>query len=358
MKFTLQATLSLACALRGRGANSSPSFTSAVANKSIGLQSSTTLLVDSANTASDTSSTALRGSSGSKTAKEAYCDGLRTQAELVISEDWGFEVSDEELNDFCLGFVPSDIVPNDTCPFGYDPQSGFSNGDLGFYQVTGYLFPRVALALENVCECIYGYDLGCASIIPRTGDEFAYQGNSETSAKWANFCLAAGVWNGDYLEGVLPNDNVKECGCYFISQAMDKVGSCPGVNLGMKVPTASPQFSASPISVTPTLFPTPENSDPPTFSPPSASPISVTPTLFPTPESSDPPTFPPASASPISETPTLFPTPESSSDPPANFPTILPTPDNSNINSASTESSASSSPSVSASPSVLTALTV
>ena len=332
MKFTLQATLSLAYyALSSHASESSPSFTSAVANKSIGLQSSTTLLVDSANTASDTSSTALRGSSGSKTAKEAYCDGLRTQAELVISEDWGFEVSDEELNDFCLGFVPSDIAPNDTCPFGYDPQFGFSNGDLGFYQVTGYLFPRVALALENVCECIYGYDLGCASIIPRTGDEFAYQGNSETSAKWANFCLAAGVWNGDYLEGVLPNDNVKECGCYFISQAMDKVGSCPGVNLGMKVPTASPQFSASPISVTPTLFPTPDSSD------------------SPTPDSSDSPT-PDSSDSP---------TPDSS-DPPTTprFPTLHPTTEGSNGNSASTESSASSSPSVSASPSVPTALTV
>ena len=303
-------------ALSSHASESSPSFMSAVANKSIGLQSSsTTSLVDSASTASDTSYTAFRGSSGSKTAKEAYCDGLRTQAELVISEDFGFEVSDEELNDFCLGFVPSDIVPNDTCPFGYDPQSGFSNGDLGFYQVTGYLFPRVALALENVCECIYGYDLGCASIIPRTGDEFAYQGNSETSAKWANFCLAAGVWNGDYLEGVLPNDNVKECGCYFISQAMDKVGSCPGVNLGMKVPTASPQFSASPISVTPTLFPTPESSD-------------LTPTLFPTPDG----------------TPRI--------------PTYSPTPEDSNGNSASTESSASSSPSVSASPSVPTARTV
>ena len=356
MKFTLQATLFLAYyALSSHASESSPSFMSAVANKSIGLQSSsTTSLVDSASTASDTSYTAFRGSSGSKTAKEAYCDGLRTQAELVISEDFGFEVSDEELNDFCLGFVPSDIVPNDTCPFGYDPQFGFSNGDLDFYQETGYLFPRVALALENVCECIYGYDLGCASIIPRTGDEFAYQGNSETSAKWANFCLAAGVWNGDYLEGVLPNDNVKECGCYFISQAMDKVGSCPGVNLGMNVPTPSPLVitpfptsppappSASPISVTPTLFPTPESSDPPTFSPPSsASPISVTPTLFPTPESSD-------------LTPTLFPTPDGT----PRIPTYSPTPEDSNGNSASTESSASSSPSVSASPSVPTARTV
>lgn len=185
-------------ASRQRQIISTPSFASSVDNF-IGLHTSTTSLVDSAATdASDTSSSALRGSSSSKTAKEAVCDGLRVGAHDAIMEETGIDVSDEFLDEHCLSFSPSDSVPNGSCPFGYNLRDGFSNGNLEFYQLNGYQNPITSLALENLCECIYGFDLGCAATIPRTGDDFAYQGNSQTSTKWANYCLAAGVWNGDY----------------------------------------------------------------------------------------------------------------------------------------------------------------
>jgi len=212
-----------------------------------------------------------------------------------MMEETGIDVSDEYLDEYCLRFSPSNSVPNGSCPFGYNLRDGFSNGNLEFYQLNGYQNPLTSLALENLCECIYGFDLGCAATIPRTGEDFAYQGNTQTSTEWTNYCLAAGVWNGDYREEVLPTDQVKTCGCYFISQAQDKVGGCPGVNLGV-MGSSPPGFP----TLSPTLSPSLSSPDFPTLEPtmsPTLSPISDALTLG---LDSDAPTLRPDSSGPTS----------------------------------------------------------
>jgi len=96
----------------------------------------------------------------------------------------------------------------------------------------------IALALINLyCDCYYGYDLGCINDLPSTPQERE------------EYCIFAGVWNGDFdssmmsgggggstgksgKEGGGLSQEVLDCGCFWIGQEKEKVGNCPGVDLG------------------------------------------------------------------------------------------------------------------------------
>lgn len=95
----------------------------------------------------------------------------------------------------------------------------------------------VALALINLyCDCYYGYDLGCINDLPSTPQERE------------EYCIFAGVWNGDFDSmmssgtgsgksgkdsgGGGLSQEVLDCGCFWIGQEKEKVANCPGVDLG------------------------------------------------------------------------------------------------------------------------------
>jgi hypothetical protein len=92
----------------------------------------------------------------------------------------------------------------------------------------------IAVALINLyCDCYYGYDLGCINDLPSTPQERE------------EYCIFAGVWNGDFdsgggggstgksgKEGGGLSQEVLDCGCFWIGQEKEKVGNCPGVDLG------------------------------------------------------------------------------------------------------------------------------
>ena len=93
----------------------------------------------------------------------------------------------------------------------------------------------IAVALINLyCDCYYGYDLGCINDLPSTPQERE------------EYCIFAGVWNGDFVSGGGGgstgksgkegggglSQEVLDCGCFWIGQEKEKVGNCPGVDLG------------------------------------------------------------------------------------------------------------------------------
>ncbi len=95
--------------------------------------------------------------------------------------------------------------------------------------------PKVFHGIKLFCECYHAHELGCATKIPRQGNDLAALGNNGAAAKWLNYCKAAGVWNADFdMNDVVLSSEVKECGCYFIGQARELVDECPGVDARMK----------------------------------------------------------------------------------------------------------------------------
>lgn len=172
-------------------------------------------------------------------------------------EEWG----EEAVNKKCHYQQSSD--PNFGCTIGFSPSIGdvpekWSQGDMFFWEGRN---ADTYAALELYCECHLGIDRGCATKIPRIGDNEAFPGStisstSSTVQKWLEYCKFSGVWNGDFLLGgdFQLAKEVEECGCYFISQERSGIDSCPGLNLGEFFsfsPSFSPTFGATPSSSTP-----------------------------------------------------------------------------------------------------------
>ena len=143
-------------------------------------------------------------------------------------------LSDADFVDVCTQPIVS-TAPNLSCTFRFVLDAGFSKGNLDFYTnhpVSG-IPSDVFYAIELFCECYHGHELGCATKIPRQGDDFTGLNINGAAAKWLNYCKAAGVWNGDYeTSDAALSSEVKACGCYFIGQARELVDECPGVDLG------------------------------------------------------------------------------------------------------------------------------
>jgi hypothetical protein len=179
-------------------------------------------------------SESLRGSTVPFLVKSKTCNKRRSMLHDMLPPN--IVIPEEKLYEICK-YPIDDTVPNSSCPFVYVNGDGFSNGDLAFYakhtdNLSGFS-PELRLAIELFCECYLGYDLGCAAKIPRQGADFASLGNNGAAAKWANYCVAAGIWNGDFrASDVILSSEVKQCGCYFIGQAREQINSCPGVDLG------------------------------------------------------------------------------------------------------------------------------
>lgn len=181
---------------------------------------------------------AFGSSKASKTTKTGACDHRLELLQLALSEievDWTEEVINEKCHYQPEGLYPGERPsgPNFGCALGYWPGfDGFpvpetwSQGKNEFWQNPAWgvdLVDAVAnQAMEMYCECHLGIDEGCAAKLPLEGKK-----------KWVDYCIGAGVWNGDIsLDDVVITDEVETCGCYFIGRAQGDIDSCPGVNLG------------------------------------------------------------------------------------------------------------------------------
>ena len=163
------------------------------------------------------------------------CNKRRTFVNDRLAENGLDPLSEADFVDVCTQPIVS-TAPNISCPFQFVLDAGFSKGSLDFYTnhpVPEIPFPDVFHAVELFCECYHGHELGCATKIPRQGDDFTGLNINGAAAKWLNYCKAAGVWNGDYeTSDAALSSEVKACGCYFIGQARELVDECPGVDLG------------------------------------------------------------------------------------------------------------------------------
>jgi hypothetical protein len=169
------------------------------------------------------------------------CSMRRKILHDTIIDNIGIDYGEAGLTALCTQLIDN-TGPNLSCPFNYvlGDDGGFSKGNLDFYinhpmeVPPGYTYyPEIFYATELFCECYHAHEMGCATKIPRQGDDLAALGNSGAAAKWLNYCKAAGIWNADFDKNdVVLSSEVKECGCYFIGQARELVDECPGVDLG------------------------------------------------------------------------------------------------------------------------------
>jgi len=176
---------------------------------------------------------------------------------------------------------PTYVTSNFGCPFIYYPPMGFIKGEEQYVDIFGEKVGEAFQALAMYCECYQGYELGCAAKIPhgppttmqeypeRTPSEVIVPSYSEyipvsTPGERTEYCKLVGVWNGDFDTDIVPEleEDVVDCGCYFIGQAQDMVDQCPGVDLGAFFDTeespSTPTFapSSSYPTYSPTVFPT------------------------------------------------------------------------------------------------------
>ena len=146
-----------------------------------------------------------------------------------------------ENPDFPLPQTPEDIA-TEVCAFDgvnsrFNTGCGSvlfapdAEGNLGFLDPSELfvdidnadLFVAAFDALILYCDCRAAYELGCAAKIP-SGDD------AETLGE---FCLFGAVWNGDVpLAETELEEDVVDCGCFWIGQVTDEVDNCPGVELG------------------------------------------------------------------------------------------------------------------------------
>jgi len=181
---------------------------------------------------------------------------------------------------------PGDIT--ETCYFE-PPEEGFEYGlgctNIIFLPGVGFttnateadssLTPEEQEAFDAIvqyCDCFNAYEQGCAAAIPHgppssTVDfgmgEVGVNSYSEfipfsSPAARAEYCIFAGIWNGDIDTDILPelDPTVQTCGCHWIGQARQMVGTCPGIELGA--------FFEPPLPpMTPTFSPVPTPSPPP-----------------------------------------------------------------------------------------------
>lgn len=157
--------------------------------------------------------------------------------------------SPEEITERCE--FDTDFDANLSCPFIFTPDEGFADTE----DKISYLFggnQTIGEALYDFllyCQCQQAFELKCTSKIPHgppTAEiDFGY-GNvlvpsyseyipASSPEVRAEYCAFGGIWNGDFdLENFYDlSADVQDCGCFWLYQAKEMVGTCPGVDLGV-----------------------------------------------------------------------------------------------------------------------------
>lgn len=169
---------------------------------------------------------------------------------------FGVVTKPSDVTDLCE-FMPPTKKEKDFnfgCPFLYVPEFGFLEGEEEYVAIFGEEAGMAFQSFVLYCQCHQGFELGCAAKVPHgpptTTREYTSLSTGEMEMVTVNgysdfipfgkpadrieYCKLAGVWNGDFDKDILSDldQDVVDCGCFFIGQAQDMVDQCPGVELG------------------------------------------------------------------------------------------------------------------------------
>jgi hypothetical protein len=157
--------------------------------------------------------------------------------------------SPEEFTERCEFDTDPDFYPNLSCPFFFDPDEGFLDTENKLVNFIGNeTIAKAFYDFQLYCQCQQAFELKCTSKIPHGpptaeidfgyGDvlvpsysEYIPASSPEVRAE---YCAFGGIWNGDFdLENFYDlSADVQDCGCFWLYQAKEMVGTCPGVDLG------------------------------------------------------------------------------------------------------------------------------
>lgn len=94
-------------------------------------------------------------------------------------------------------------------------------------------------AVDEMCECIVGYEHGCIARIPFYEPNMPFfsnqviSGPANTPQNYLDFCVFAAVVNGDVdMSDASLTEDATECGCLWIDAVEEGIDDCPGVELG------------------------------------------------------------------------------------------------------------------------------
>jgi hypothetical protein len=203
---------------------------------------------------SKTSSTASKAGKAAKATKpesespSQVCSKRKTLAFEAISE--GADLIDKYFLD--KGLNKHDIQEEDDvdalCEF--HPSASANQGCWALYENGEYVTSDVYFggnaeakavyeAIDEYCECHQGYEGGCIAKVPflEPNEPFfvsqVVSGPYNTPENYANFCIFAGVANGD-IRGADAHfsSEAENCGCFWVDTVEEEIDNCPGVEVG------------------------------------------------------------------------------------------------------------------------------
>jgi hypothetical protein len=223
------------------------------------MKTSLALFLASAGTMSASANdAAVHASKSGKSSKGSVC--ARRQALAFAAIDGGAGLIQDFWND--KGIDPSTITsPGDVdalCEFNShaSPNQGCwalytsinKDGEPEYISSSDYFGPgnnaakAVYESIDEYCECLKGYEDGCIAEAPyleppnneKKEGFFVSQvvsGEYNTPAQYLDYCVFAGVTNGDF-KGASLSKSAEKCGCFWVDAVEEEIDNCAGVELG------------------------------------------------------------------------------------------------------------------------------